>query len=590
MVASASAGRIDPGTAIAAPVDTAVFAWEWARMLAGTSWVAADRTEIAERLRELTGRLLEALDAEPFEESAGIDIGAAVVEIGFAAPDALARTVRLLARRLPAAAPDADRLAALIGMVAHGFVRAVRDRTLDEQEAIRSSALLAWQRARAQQLEHVLHDPLTGLLNRAGFGMRMAELIDHTPPRRVVGACLMCLDGFDTLDRCLGRDVGDRLLETVAGRLAARFRGDGELVARVGRDEFIVTGIDDVGAEDAVAQRLAQVQLAVHEPIVLDDRSIVLSTSSGLVARSAERTEPDRLLRDADLAASWARSRGPGGVAVFDGYRAARQVRDVELTADLPAAIKGGGLQAHYQPIVSLRDGGVVAVEALARWPHAEHGMLTPDRFLHLAERGGLLTAVGRAMLSQACVQARTWQLELARAPMVAVNVAADQLADRQTVRDVVTVLERTGLPPALLQLEITEHAALDDPAALRVIRDLAGCGVELSIDDFGTGRAHLAQLPELPANGVRTLKLPVDFVQFRAGRPAVPDDAARVRLLGSVIDLAHGLDLKVTVEGVETAEQDALVGRLGADHGQGAFYAAPDTADVIGDRLRTTR
>jgi diguanylate cyclase (GGDEF)-like protein len=570
-----------------AGTDTAVFAWEWARMLAGTSWVAADRTVIADKLRDLTGRVLAALDADPFESAAGIDIGAELVQIGFASPDALARTVTLLTDGLPHDNPDRTRLAALVGMVSHGFVRAVRDRTLDEQEAIRSSAMVAWQRARTQQLEQALSDPLTGLFNRPGFSMRLGELVLRHP-EGVVGATLLCVDGFDTLDRCLGREVGDQLLKTVAARLAERFGGDHEVVARVGRDEFMVAGIDRSEAEGAVARRLAEAQGLLSEPIVADDRSIVLSTSSGLVARSVKRTEPDQLLRDADLAASWARSRGPGGVAVFDNFRAARQLSDVELTADLPAAIAGGGLQAHYQPIVSLRTGRVVAVEALARWTHAEHGMLTPDRFLHLAERGGLLTAVGRAMLGQACRQARAWQLDLARAPVVAVNVAADQLGDWQTVRDVMAVLETTGLAPELLQLEITEHAALDDPGTLLVIRDLARCGIQLAIDDFGTGRAHLAQLPDLPANGVRTLKLPVDFVQFRAGRPAVADDAARVRLLASTIDLAHSLDLRVTVEGIETADQDRLIRKLGADQGQGAHYAIPEAADRVERLLRT--
>ena len=426
----------DPGPG----VDTAVFAWEWARELSGTSWVAADRTVIADKLRDLTGRLVEALRAEPFEPSAGIDVGAALVGIGFASPDALARTLTLFGGELFPVA-DRGRLAALTGMIGQGFVRAVRDRTLDEQEAIRSSALVAWQRARAQQLEHALRDPLTGLLNRAGFTLRLGELVGRTGDG-VVGACLLTIDGFDTLDRCLGRDVGDRLLETLAQRLADRFPGDDEVIAAVARDEFIVTGIDHAHTEDATAHRLARAQEVLHEPVVVEDRSIALTTSSGLIARAVSRTEPDRLLRDADLAASWARSRGPGGVAVFDGFRAARQVSDVELTAALPAAIEGGSLQAHYQPIVSLRSDRVIAVEALARWPHEEHGLLTPDRFLHLAERGGLLSAVGRAMLGQACRQAHAWELELSRPPAVAVNVSADQLTDWQTVRDVMDVLE----------------------------------------------------------------------------------------------------------------------------------------------------
>jgi diguanylate cyclase (GGDEF)-like protein len=591
-----------PGTGIdAGAIGAALFAWEWARALSGTSWVAADRTVIADRLRGMTCRLVEALATEPFAPATGIAVGEELVEIGFAAPDALARTVTLLTHRFlvdlglinadlnqdsGGSEDDAARretLAELIGMVCLGFVRAVRDRTLGEQEAIRSSALLAWQRARADQQEYALRDPLTGLLNRQGFTARLEQVIRHSPPG-VVGACLLSVDGFDALDRGLGRDVGNRLLATVARRLAAACGGRNELVARIRRSEFIVAGLDGIDPDrpdDTAAQRLDVAQRAIGEPIVLDDRQIVLSASAGLLARPSAGSHPHLIVQDADLAASWARSRGPGGVAVFDGVRAARQVSDLALTADLPAAIEDGLLLPHYQPIVSLSSGRIEAVEALARWPHAEHGVLTPDRFLGLAEEGGLIATLGRAVLRQACVQGQTWQLGLERPPVVAVNLAAAQLADRQTVGDVVTVLEQTGLPPELLQLEITEHAALDEPGTLSVIRDLAGYGVGMVLDDFGTGRAHLAQLPELPAHGVGTLKLPADFL-----RQPTAGDSPRVWVLAAMIRLAHELGMRVTVEGVETSAHDALVRELGADLAQGSHYAPAGTAAAIGQLL----
>jgi EAL domain-containing protein (putative c-di-GMP-specific phosphodiesterase class I) len=169
---------------------------------------------------------------------------------------------------------------------------------------------------------------------------------------------------------------------------------------------------------------------------------------------------------------------------------------------------------------------------------------------------------------------------------MVAVNLAAVRLADRRTVRDVVAVLEQTGLPPELLQLEITEHAALDAPETLKIIRDLAACGVGLALDDFGTGRAHLAQLAELPGHGVRTLKLPADFLRRPTGGGTIAEDHGRVRVFAAIIDLAHGLGMQVTVEGVETAGHHALVRELGADLAQGMHYARPDTAAAIGALL----
>lgn len=593
-------------------LDTALFAWEWARALVGTSWVVADRTVIAEHLRGLTRQLVEALQQDPFAPAAGIMIGQSLVQAGFASPDALARTTILITQRFledldlahgsppldaagtgtgagpatPARPADGwlrERLAELVGMLSLGFVRAVRDRTLEQQDAIRSSALLALDRARADQRASTLRDGLTGLLNRDGFTARLGQLIERSP-EGVVGICLLSLGGFEALDRGLGRDVGDQLALTVAKRLAARFDGDHELVARVGRDEFIVAAIDGIGGgsvQDAVASRLAAAQSLVRESIIIDGQPVVLWTSFGLVARPAGQTDPEVILRDADLAGSWGRARGPGEVAVFEAERASRQISDLALTAELPAALANNQLVPHYQPIISLRTGRIEAVEALVRWPHPKHGLLAPHRFLHLADRGGLMSSLGRAVLQQACRQGKIWQTELVRPPVVAVNLAAVQLTESGTVSDVVAVLEQTGLPADLLQLEITEHAALSEPGTLRIIRDLAGVGVGLALDDFGTGRAHLAQLAELPSHGVGTLKLPADFLHRRPGTDGLADDDARIHVFTAMIQLAHGLGMEVTVEGVETAAHHALVLGLGADLAQGAYYACPDRAEV---------
>jgi diguanylate cyclase (GGDEF)-like protein len=581
---------IDPET-----LDTALFAWEWARAVVGTSWVAADRTVIAEQMRGLTQRLARALQQEPFVAAEGISIGESLVEIGFASPDALARTTTLIGKRFLLdlgllEAPRTlrrqhhDRLAELVGMLSLGFVRAVRDRTLEQQEAIRSSALLAWERARQAQRAVALRDPLTGLLNRVGFADQLGKLI-ATAPQGVVGICLMSLDGFAALDRALGREVGDRLLITVSDRLKSRFGSEGEVVARVGRDEFVVAGVEvkEPGRRThSVADRLAAAQNAVHEPLVIDGRPMLLSTSFGLVTRQAADTDPEVLLRDADLAASWALPRGPGSVAVFDAVRAAHQVGDLALAAELPAAIDDGRLQAHYQPIVSVGTGRIEVVEALARWSHDTHGLLAPNRFLPLAERSGLMSTLGGSVLRQACLQGQIWRKDVDQPPVIAVNLAATQIADQQTVRDVVSVLEQTGLPADLLQLEITEHAALADPGTLRVVRDLARVGVGLALDDFGTGLAHLAQLADLPAHGVGTLKLPADFLHRSSVQVSPAQEAARIEVFATMIDLAHRLGMQVTVEGVETQEHDALIRALGADLAQGSFYFAPGTAASI--------
>jgi diguanylate cyclase len=581
-------------------VDTGVFAWEWARRLAGTGWVAADRTEIAERLRQLTGTLLDALRAEPFDPVAGIAVGEQLVGYGFDSPDALSRTTALLGHRLvrDLMLPDTDllaeRVAELNGTVAHGFVRAVRDRTLAQQEAIRSSAMLAWHRARADQLESARHDPLTGLLNRPGLAGRLADL-NRRHPGAVLGLCLLSLDDFETLDHGLGREAADRVLLEVARRLQSEFAGPDDVVGRVARSEFLVAGVDRTGVPLAAgpvtstaAERQATAQAVIARPIPVSGRSVVLSTSCGLLTRGAgPGVAAERLLQDVDLAVSWARGRGPGAVALYESSRAERHVRDLGLAADLPAAIADGTLRPHFQPIVSLRDGRIEAVEALARWHHPEHGLLRPDRFLPLAERAGLSTTLDQAVLRAACRQARRWERTTARPPVVTVNLAAVPLTDRRTVRDVLDVLEATGLDPALLQLEITEHAALAAPETLRIIGDLARQGIGLALDDFGTGRAHLAQLADLPGHGVRTLKLPADFLHgphlcANGGRRPQGSDQARIQVFAAIIDLAHDLGLRVTAEGVETAENDLQVRALGADLAQGLFYAPASPGEDV--------
>ncbi|MCE0537104.1 bifunctional diguanylate cyclase/phosphodiesterase [Kineosporia rhizophila] len=584
-------------------VNTALFAWEWARLIADTGHVAADRTVVVAELRRWAIRLIRILREEPFDPAPAAEAGQALVQMGFAAPEALGRTTALVIRRFLGTGDDElqGRVAEVVSALSSGFVRAVRERTLREQEAIRSSALLALERVRADQRAAELRDPVTGLLNRKGFTAALRRLLDSSPPG-VLGVCLLTLGGFEPLDRGFGPAVGDELLKTVAERLQTRFPGADELIGKVGRAEFIVAAVGvrspDRNGQDSVAERVAAAQNAVRAPITLGERSMVLSPSVGVVSRPTASADPDTVLRDVGLAGSWARDRGTGSIALFEVERAARQVAGLTLAAELPAAIGSGRLLAHYQPIVGLRSGRVEMVEALARWEHERLGLLEPDAFIPLAQRAGLIEELGRSVLERACLQATAWGRTLPRGPVVSVNLDPQQLTEQATVGHVVTVLENTGLAPHLLQLEITENAALGDPAAQAVIRDLAHVGVSLALDDFGTGRAHLARLSELPGLGVGTLKLAGEFLSaerplpspasatparrpgrlFGSGRhpqPPVPGSARR-DVLASTIALAHRLGLQVTVEGVETEADEALVTSLGADHAQGAWFSTP--------------
>ncbi|GAB3253862.1 hypothetical protein GCM10027456_29480 [Kineosporia babensis] len=602
-------------------VNTALFAWEWARLMAGTGFVAADRTVVVADLRRWTIRLIETLRAVEFDPGPASELGQALVQMGFGAPDALGRTTALIIRRFLGGDDEElqQRVAEVISAISAGFVRAVRDKTLEEQDAIRSSALLALERVRDDQRRAELRDPLTGLLNRKGFTAALTELLATSPPG-VLGVCLLTLGGFEPLDRGFGPAVGDQLLRTVAERLQTRFPGQQELIGRVGRDEFIVAAIGvqsmghnqqrtgDTTSAEGVAERVAGAQNAVRAPIALGEQAMVLSPSVGVVSRPTASADPETVLRDVGLAGAWARERGTGSIALFEVERAAKQVAGLTLAAELPRAITSGRLLAHYQPIVGLRSGRVEMVEALARWEHERLGLLEPDSFIPLAQRAGLIEELGRSVLERACRQARAWDRSLGRGPAVSVNLDPQQLTEQATVRHVVTVLESTGLPPHQLQLEITEHAALGDPSAQAVIRDLAHVGVSLALDDFGTGRAHLARLAELPGLGVRTLKLAGDFLAAERPLPS-PADAAPVRrasrlfgsgrqqppapgsgrrdVLASTIALAHRLGMQVTVEGVETAADQELVTSLGADHAQGSFYSVPMPVADCNEYLR---
>jgi diguanylate cyclase (GGDEF)-like protein len=581
-----------------AAVDLAVFAWEWTRVLAGTSWVADDRTVVADRLTRLTSRLAGALTAEPFVPAPGIEAGEALVRFGYVSPDALARTVTLLQERLltdlrlAGTAGIDTRLAQLVGAVALGFTRALRNRTLDEQEAIRSSALLAWQRAEAALREQTLHDPLTGLPNRAGFA-RDLEPMTARVTTGTVTVCLLVVTDLPSVDHVAGREAGDAVLRALAERLRSHYDGPSELVAHVGREELIVAAVDDRDGSDgtdATGLRLAGAQELLSAPLDVDGQRFVVSVAAGIVARPAERTDVARLLRDADRAASWARSRGRDAVAIFDGARDAREADDRELAADLPGAIDAGRVAAHYQPIVAPATGRVAAVEVLARWPHPRQGLVPPSRFLRLAERGGLSEALGRGLLRQACRQAAAWRASLAAPPVVSVNVFPAQLAGRHTPAAVAEVLDEAGLPASALQVEISEQSMLSDPRVLRGMADLAAFGVHVVVDDFGTGRANVAQLAELPEHGVRGIKLPADFLA-RVG----PDGAGRhdttagraVRVLARTVDLAHDLGFQVTVEGVETEGQHRLVEALGVDLAQGWYHGRPAAAETTTRLLR---
>ncbi|MBM0232959.1 EAL domain-containing protein [Micromonospora sp. STR1_7] len=428
-----------------------------------------------------------------------------------------------------------------------------------------------------------LHDPLTGLPNRTLFFETLGQVFDTAAPERRVGVCFLDLDGFKAINDSLGHDLGDRLLVMIGRRLAECVADHGHLVARMGGDEFVIL-VD--GGEDAVA--VAEAALAaVAAPVHVGDQQLAVSASVGIVECPAAATTASELMKAADTTLYWAKAAGRGRYAVYDPERSARDMARAALVAGLPAALERGEFVLHYQPIVSLLEGRMLAVEALVRWDHPELGLIGPDRFIGLAEETGLIVGLGEWVLRTACRDAERWWREFPEARLVvSVNLAARQADDPAIVDTVADALATTGLPAELLQLELTESAVMGSAGEpLRSLHRLAALGVRLAVDDFGTGYSNLAYLRRLP---IHCLKLAGPFVEgIRADGTDVVADHRDERIVDALVRLAHALELWVTAEAVETGVQAERLRALRCDTGQGRYFGAPAPAEAITARLR---
>ncbi|MEO3779997.1 EAL domain-containing protein [Micromonospora sp. B11E3] len=434
-----------------------------------------------------------------------------------------------------------------------------------------------------------LHDPLTGLPNRTLFFETLGQVLDDAGPDDRIGVCFLDLDGFKAVNDSLGHDRGDRLLTVIARRLAECVAQHGHLVARMGGDEFVILVDGGEGLDDAVA--VAEMALAaVSAPVHVGDQQLAVSASIGIVECRAGETSASELMKAADTTLYWAKAEGRGRWAVYDPERGAQDIARSALLAGLPAALDRGEFVVHYQPIVSLLDWSMVAVEALVRWQHPELGLLGPDRFIGLAEETGLIVRLGEWVLGQACRDAEAWRRTFPDARLVvSVNLAARQADDPDIVETVAGALARTGLPAGLLQLELTESAVMGTAGEpLRSLHRLADLGVRLAIDDFGTGYSNLAYLRRLP---IHCLKLAGPFVEgIRSDDAGGPADHRDERIVDALVRLAHALELWVTAEAVETEAQAERLRALRCDTGQGCWFGPPVPADEITARLRAAR
>jgi diguanylate cyclase (GGDEF)-like protein/PAS domain S-box-containing protein len=415
------------------------------------------------------------------------------------------------------------------------------------------------------------HDALTGLPNRTFFFERLEKALGAGAGQRF-GLCYLDLDGFKTINDSLGHAAGDRLLVEVADRLQSCTTAPGEMVARLGGDEFVAltTGTDTEREVDELASRIMHALLA---PISVDGRELTVRGSIGIVEGPAGERSAAEVLRSADITMYRAKASGGNRFELADEEADARAITRHGLTTALPTALERGEFFIEYQPLVHLGDGSVRGAEALVRWLHPQHGVLGPDRFIPLAEHTGLIVPLGRWVLEQSVRQARAWRErhEEAGPLRINVNLSPCQLTHPGLVQDTVDILERAGVEPDALCLEVTESALIGaDDDLLKPLRRLAEMGVDIALDDFGTGYSNLANLRRLP---VSILKLDRSFTQSMQQFPADPVD---LKIVEGIVSLAHSLDLAVTVEGVETGAQAEQLRILGCDTAQGWYYARP--------------
>jgi diguanylate cyclase (GGDEF)-like protein/PAS domain S-box-containing protein len=415
------------------------------------------------------------------------------------------------------------------------------------------------------------HDALTGLPNRELF---MERLSGSLSSEGRVAVLLVDLDDFKVVNDSLGHAAGDRLLSGVAERLCRVLR-PGDVIARFGGDEFTVLlpGITDEAYALGVARRLAE---ALRDPLVLDGERRYVTASVGMSFSASGEHDPHALLRDADAAMYRAKDMGKSRCEVFDDSMRERAMERLELESGLRHALEDGELRLVYQPLVTLDDGRISGVEALLRWDHPIFGMVAPLRFIGLAERNGLIIPIGAWVLGEACRQLAAWGDD---ALSVSVNVSARQLGSTDLVDVVRAALEDSGIDPRRLCLEITETAMMADPGAIgETLCPLKALGVRLAVDDFGVGHASLRQLRALLP--VDTLKIDKSFVD------GITDDADDAAIVEGVVRLAHSLGLQAVAEGVETAEQVAMLRTFSCQTGQGYHFARPAEPEAIARML----
>ncbi len=445
--------------------------------------------------------------------------------------------------------------------------------TRSEREKKKLIGALESEKSRAYQLAS--HDYLTGIPNRMLFNeLARAELSRAKRSRNVYALLFLDLNKFKLINDTLGHAVGDLLLQAVAQRLRQSVRSY-DLVSRLGGDEFVVL-LSEMRSEKHISDIAEKIIAAISEPYKnLNGHDVEISTSIGIARYPRDGANIDMLLLHADAAMYQAKSRGAGKYCFYDAMLQGLAERHLDLLSRFRTAIKENEFRLYYQPKINLQTFEVCGLEALVRWQHPKHGLLSPGEFIGLAERNDLIDPLGAWIIDEACRQIAEWERQGLAVPPVAINISAKQLRDDTLIDMFCTAMQTHGIPAEKLEIEITESCLIEDMDTARELLDrLHDAGIRISIDDYGTGFSGLSNLKRLP---IYAVKIDKSFITD------LRNDVDDAMIVAYTISLAHNLGLVVVAEGVETKEQVVHLKTAGCDQVQGYYFQKPLPAvDIV--------